>query len=482
MNQRGSSLILGLITSFFLVALLAGLGPLVATALKSTSVDRDISEAQYAAEAGAKRAIVGIVNGRTDWAWSLNNYSNPITDGSTTQFVTSISPVINDGTAPIAGKTYTITSKGIVNSVSRTVQATVTSSGSSEDSLFQKGMYSGNYMNIVSGSVTGDISSDGLITVGNGMRVNGNVFYSGSYPVIKGSAGTLNKVDKKIGLIDVISLMKYTPTMPSFSKPTRALPNTNSDLDGNYYQNSSFSNWNYTYTVASNKSVFIYVDGDYTIGTPINGGGNITIYANGNVTVHGNIQGNTVQIYAEKEIKLSQNTIRGNSITLQSKGNFYISGGSVEANTNGTVNIYSGGKIDAGNGSINGSLVTITATTAPRTIAADLHGTNFNYGMPNNITKFYINGGNVDMASGNIDGISMIVTTGSIDSHGTNSSTMLIAGGDIEAESGSSAGLYANGFIYVHGSRINCSDTIPQTLGLLGEGGSEVVHTITWSQ
>lgn len=482
MNQRGSSMILGLIASLFLATLLAGIGPLVAVALKSTSVDKDIVAAQYAAEAGAKRAIVGITNSRADWAWSLNNFSNAITDGSNAFYVTSISPVINDGVAPVASTTYTITSKGTINGVSKTVKAIVTSSGGpSGSSLFQNGMYSGDDMRIVSGSVTGDISSDGLITVGYGMRVNGNVSYSGSLPVINGSAGTITPVSNKIGLIDVASLMKYTPDMPSFSKPITALPTSNSALDGEYYKNSSFSNWNYTYTVANDKSVFIYVNGDYTIGTPITGGGNITIYATGKVTVHGNIQGNTVQIYAEKDIVLSQNTITGNNITLQSKGNFYISGGSVRANTNGTINIYSGGKLDTGNGSVTGSVVTITATSVSGTTAADLHGANFNYGMSNYITKFYINGGNVDMGSGNIGGISMVVTTGSINLHGTNSSALLIAGGDIEAQSGSSGGLYANGSIYIHGATVNYSNTIPQALSLPGEGGGEVIYTVTWS-
>ncbi|MEN6566482.1 MAG: hypothetical protein ABFC57_09275, partial [Veillonellales bacterium] len=260
-----------------------------------------------------------------------------------------------------------------------------------------------------------------------------------------------------------------------------ALPYANTALSGGYYCSSDFTNWNYYYTVAADKSVFIYVNGDYTIGTPITGGGNITIYATGNITVNGNIVGNNVQIYAGKNITLSQNTITGSDITLQSAGDFYISGGSVTANTKGTINIFSGGKIDAGNGAITGGVVTMIAkslSTDDTITSGGLHGVTINSGQSTYVTKIYCNG-DVNLASGSIGGVSMIVSNGSINLHGITSSATLIADGNIEAQSGSSGGLYANGFIYIHGATVNYANSSMTSLGLTS---GSTTYQVSWSK
>ena len=63
------------------------------------------------------------------------------------------------------------------------------------------------------------------------------------------------------------------------------------------------------------------------------------------------------------------------------------------------------------------------------------------------------------MASGTIGGLSMIVSMGSVNLHGTQSSAIIIANGNIEAASGSSGGLYANGSIYIHGANVTYSSS-----------------------
>lgn len=533
-SQKGSATMLAIFVLVFVATVAAGLLPLVNAQVSLTAKNQDTLAAQYAAEAGIKRAIVGIEQSRTDWAWALNNYINPIMNGTTTTkfyVITSISPAISAGSPPVSGKPYTITSKGTVNGVSKTVTAVVTPSASS---VLQNAVFSQGDMLIVSGSVTGNIASNGLITVWNGMNVNGSVFYSSSKPIINGTVIGTPTQKSSVGILDVASLMHYAPAMPampSFSIPPTLLPSANTALTGSYdyalnptsgayYYGSNFSNWNYTYTVASNQSVFIYVIGDYTIGTPITGGGNITIYATGNITVNGNIVGNNVNIYAGKNITLSQNTITGNNITLHSAGDcsvsggsvaanangtiniysggiltasngsitgnnitlqsasdFYISGSNIIANANGTINIYSGGNFNAGSGSVTGSVVTIIAQGTPS--YQGLYGTAINSGHPTYITKIYINNGNMDMSSGIIGGVSMIVVNGTINLHGTTSSAMLIASGDISAESGSSGGLYTNGSInYIHGANITYS---PSALTTLGITSGNATYKVTWS-
>jgi hypothetical protein len=93
-----------------------------------------------------------------------------------------------------------------------------------------------------------------------------------------------------------------------------------------------------------------------------------------------------------------------------------------------------------GGGSVVGSVVTLKAKTASagKNSSSGLHGVNINVGYPNNKTYIYVNG-DVNMASGTIGGLSMIVSMGSVNLHGTQSSAIIIANGNIEAASGSVA-------------------------------------------
>ena len=492
-NQRGSVLIMGLLVLVVLGGMLAAASPMIVNEVKLNMVNRDMIDAQFTAEAGAKAGIAAVYAKNADWTWlgkpknlttaeANKTYSVEIVDASTNTAISG---------APVSGTTYKITSTGTVNGVSK--KAVVSSLFSNAGGVFNYGAYSSGAMKIVSGSLTGNIASDGLITVGNGVTVNGKVSYTGVTPVIGGSIqGTPTKVSS-IGTLDVNSLMRYTPAMPVFSMSGTVLPNSNLALSGaynyvsnptsgKYYKNSNFSNWSYLYTVAADQSIFIYVNGNYTIGTSITGGGNITIYATGNIETHGNIIGDTVKIYAGGNILLSEKTITGNTIVLQSAGNFNVSGGSVLSPDNGTVDIFSGGKFDIGAGSITGGVVTITATSASSKVdAVNLHGGNINSGKPGYITKIFA-GGDVNLTSLTIGGASMIVATGSMDLHGMTSSAILIANGDIEAASGSAGGLYTNGSINsIHGASITYAPSAAGTLGIGGAGGADVSNLI-WAQ
>lgn len=499
-NRNGSAMVLALLFVTFFMMVAAGVVPFAIAQVKHSSANVDVVEAQYAAEAGAKRAIVGIMQGNTSWGWANNQMHNAVADGtdatkyyyinSITNTVTTNDKTITDNTKPSTTATYTVTSTGYVNGVTRTVKATVTPSGGG-GGVFGNAAFSKASMTIISGSVTGNIAA-GSLYIGNGMKVNGNAAYttltSQTTSDIQSKVSGTATQSNSIGTLDVASLMYYPPTMPTFSvsKAAKALPQYDAALTGSYnydtnpnsgayYYGSDFSNWNYTYTVASGQSVFIYVKGDYIIGKPITGNGDITVYATGNVTVHG-LSGNTVKIYAGKNITLYNNPIVANDVTLQSTGDINISGGGVQSG--GAVNIYAGGVLDMGAGSIVGSVVTMTANGTKTNTAADLHGVKINVGYPNNITRIYVNG-NADMGSGSIGGAAMLVATGTIDLHGTASSAVLIANGDIEAASGSAAGLYTNGSINsIHGATITYSDTI---LSQLGISGGTVTYTIKWS-
>lgn len=525
-NRRGSAAIMAVMILLVLGGLMAAASPMIINEVKMNTVNRDTIEAQYAAEAGAKVGIAAIYAKKTDWSWlGLNNFQPLIPGSSNRKYSVAISPAppsTADGWK--AGDQYIITSKGKVNGAEKTVKVKVTVGGSS--SVVRYASFSNGPMNIVSGSVTGDIASNGLITVGYGMAVDGTVTYSNQKPVINGTAGTVYA--DSIGTLDVASLMKYSaaapamPAMPTLSAvhsygqvlPRPAGGATTVDLTGSYdytsnptsgvyYYDSSLADWwQYTYNVPAGQKVLIYINGDYTVGMPITGSGDITIYvtgqidvhknitgrnvaiytkgdidkiesdatisgtnnvklfSNGNITINGNVTAPSVGVYAQKQVDLYQKTISGDKIDLQSTGDFYISGGNVIANAGGTVDITTYANLDMGGGSVVGSVVTMKAKTASagKNSSSGLHGVNINVGYPTNKTYIYVDG-NVNMASGTIGGLSMIVSMGSVNLHGTQSSAIIIANGNIEAASGSSGGLYANGSIYIHGANVTYSSS-----------------------
>ncbi len=528
-NRRGSVTIMAVMILLVLGGLMAAASPMIINEVKMNTVNRDMIEAQYAAEAGAKVGIAAIYAKKIEWSWlgsgDMDNFQPLIPGSSNKQYSVAISPTppsTADGWK--AGDQYTITSKGKVNGAEKTVKVKVTVGGKS--SVVRYASFSNGPMDIVSGSVTGDIASNGLITVGYGMTVQGTVTYSNQEPVIKGTAGTVYA--DSIGTLDVASLMKYSaaapamPTMPTLSavhsygqllpRPaggtatidlTGAYDYTSNPTSGVYYYDSSLADWwQYTYNVPAGQKVFIYINGDYTVGMPITGSGDITIYvtgkidvnknitgsnvtiyskgdidkiesdstitgsksvklfSNGNIKINGSITAPSVGVYAQQRVYLYQKTISGDKIDLQATGDFYISGGNVIANTGGTVDITTYANLDMGAGSVVGSVVTMKAKTASagKNSSSGLHGVDINKGYPDNKTYIYVNG-DVNMASGTIGGLSMIVSMGSVNLHGTESSAIIIANGDIEAASGSSGGLYANGSIYIHGAKVSYSSS-----------------------
>ena len=59
-------MVLALLFVMFTTLLAAGALPFINSNVRFSAMNADVVEAQYAAEAGAKRAIIGIANSRTD--------------------------------------------------------------------------------------------------------------------------------------------------------------------------------------------------------------------------------------------------------------------------------------------------------------------------------------------------------------------------------------------------------------------------------
>lgn len=383
-KRNGSALLLGVMVMMFSIIIISGIMPLVNTQVLNSAVNSNLVEAQYAAEAGAKRAIVGIMKSRTDWTWSLNNTSNPLADGTAGKkyYITSISPSISNGSKPVSGTTYTVTSNGYVNGVSKKVVAVVKSKSGG---IFSYALASNGTITISSNShITGDVYSNGLIdTNGSGEMITGKVYYSGTTPTIEKasnvSGGTPEKVATAVTL-DTTTLwptitkagsdLSTTWTQGQWGNHTYALSDlVSNSTQSDYYYNSSYNLNGHSYTIASGTSVIIYVAGDFTLmsGSSITGG-NLIIYATGNVNFNGGaVSNDSIKVYAGGTINLSSNSsIVNNYGLLFAKGDVNLNGGSAINSI-----VVSGGTVNANSGS---TVAGIYAKTA-----AKMNGTTVTY-------------------------------------------------------------------------------------------------------
>ena len=128
-NQRGSASVIALCLVLVLTIMSAGVAFMMNTEGRLATENKDLIEAKYAAESGAKRAIIEfekINDSKTpDWTWlnkdkafidniGTKKYKVIIYEkGDTTK--TNVTPVTT------ASKTYTIQATGMVNGVSKTM-------------------------------------------------------------------------------------------------------------------------------------------------------------------------------------------------------------------------------------------------------------------------------------------------------------------------------------------------------------------------
>lgn len=453
-NQKGSAMLLALLFIVFLGIILSGLMPVVNTQLLNATNNNDALEAQYAAEAGAKRAIVGIQNGRTDWAWAISDVHNVFADGETKKYyyTTSIDPPIMDKTAPVASVSqYTITSHGYVGNAHRKVVVIVRRTGASGPLAYAT--FSRNNMTVNSPQINGDIYSNGHITINSHTKdtVTGTAYCAeNNYTIYAQQAvGQGFKTPDKIINLDINSFMIPIPTITKSGKDLQAITNNkagNFSLSkGSYFYNGDYGMYNQSYNI-DGGNVTIYVDGNFYIGKPITGG-NITIYATGSII---------------------------------------FNSGSVQASPGGSVNIYANNTVILNsNSSIVGDAVTVIANNQSNSYnAIEFNSGSINKTLSNSISKIYANG-NVPLNNTSViagQGTGMLVSTGKISLNGgTAENTIFIANGNVDANNGSKvAGIYSNGTIAMNGATITYNNKAIQDLAI--NSGSPGFEVESWNR
>lgn len=272
-STRGYVSIFGIFVMLVSMAFLAAVVPYAREALYMNTKNRDSVEAQYAAEAGAKRAIVWMNEGYTDWDW-LNKptpfYGNDPAIASYTVSITA-GPAIPGGSAAGEG-TYTIESIGKVNNVTRKIEVEV---------YLAAGNGSGN-----GGEYAADFLaySKGNMSFGQNAIINGVVDSTGSISGVPTDKIVRNQ-NVKFPQIDIAG---YAITAANIRAPYDG-----ERMAGTYY-----------------------IDGDWLLDNNMTFYGDAIIYINGNVL--GRKAGNKVTFAAGSAVML---VVKGD-ISLKNKIEF----------------------------------------------------------------------------------------------------------------------------------------------------------------
>lgn len=128
-GQQGSITALSLAFMVVLAISLAGVFPYVSSLTKTSATDQQRLQAQYAAEAGAKRAIASFSKlARTgvasDWAWVgvKNSVSTDGTQGTYTVTIKDANKNNFTPSGPVPDQNYTVTSIGEFKTATQTAK------------------------------------------------------------------------------------------------------------------------------------------------------------------------------------------------------------------------------------------------------------------------------------------------------------------------------------------------------------------------
>ena len=172
--QRGSVSVLAVMAILFFVVVIAAIMPMTNTEMKFAAANRNDTEARYAAEAGAKRAIAEMLAEQTSWGWLEDTKGatekqafisdKPVNDFYYSVFIETVAstPVPLTG-KPVIGQKYKIISTGYVNGSKKVVSVIykMNAAGSIPKSAIH---VTGNLSAQQSLQVTGDIVAGRNIT------------------------------------------------------------------------------------------------------------------------------------------------------------------------------------------------------------------------------------------------------------------------------------------------------------------------------
>ena len=337
-NQQGSVTAISLIAVTFFIIVLAGSMIYSQNEVNNTTKARDLSQAQFLAEAGIKRAINNFnLNEHGVWSW-VDNITVPTNWQTATtypaeQFHVKIS-LASDTTnqaivpsTPPANTTYLVTATGRCNGIQKTMSALVSVNlgGSNGNSpMFKYGIFS-------SGNITLYGIDDIIANLGaNGSWSDTTAKVNGDYDITSTSATNTTKwkqLDKTISwpFVDFSQaastynnpnrpiltktdssgntiVVNNMTDMLAASKSTQTLEGRTIIIDGNLYIDDNAMKGLNSLQL---KNVNIFVNGEFGINTTkqINVTSDCLIVAKDRIFLHGNNIGGAMYVgYSDIEI------------------------------------------------------------------------------------------------------------------------------------------------------------------------------------
>ncbi len=490
-NQRGSAAVIGIMAMLFMTIVIGGLLPMVSAEMGSTRMNQGVVEAQYVAEAGAKRALVGFSQSRTDWAWANGTTRNNFQDGTSKAYIVTINPPVVDGVAPASGH-YTITSTGFVGDVRKTVSIGIQmtagggSNANASGEIFGKyAVFANEKFDIYGGSNPVPAVEGGIGLKGSSVRVDmgQNILASiidtvnkPSYmyypnPKAPNPWYILRKLDE-IGTLTIT--MPTFKNIPADANKFPTLPVTNSG--GSEYWNGAFTFTQPSYYFGKSYTLSGTTKLTMTNNTPVN------LYINGDLhlTTNASIIGDsTLNIYVKGNVLVDNSS----SIVVSNSSN------------NAQLNIYAGGTVkftssDTSSSFVQSDNIMIYAgSTADQAVLFD-NKFIINKSLPKGITKIYTDGGlkfTNDFAMGGAAAMVLTKKQIVVDNNVNASNTVFISNSGDSTLSGprvKTAGFYTNGGLYIkESSAVQYNSSVMAALGLAGGGGGKAkVDLDKWSK
>ena len=394
-DSRGSASVLAIGVMLLLAIFMSGILPMITQEVRAGRVNRDVVEAQYAAESGAKRALIAMTTASTDWSW-LNTDKSFTTESTKTynvKFSTSTSVCAatsecssyttpTDGSAASSG-CYCIQSVGKVNGVSKTVAVStkITAAGM-PDALTSIVFGNANIVMNNSAKINGSAGTNGYISMSGSSAITGTATYNKN----SSTTSTFTTVGSTNAVTTTLSVPTFSVAFPTPTAPTApTVPSSTSSWDslvgtwqvtksvaaGNYSTSGSFSSGQSTITAAASTN--LYVNGGLSLyqstwtlgntallyarsgGLSLSGSSNMTlgssseIYATGFFDIDTSLSmGANSTLYAGTGMQLEANS----TLTLPGAATVYLannSSGSVSSNTlitgnNSTLNLGTAGQ------------------------------------------------------------------------------------------------------------------------------------------
>ena len=321
-NHRGSVTIMAIGVMMFLGIILSGVLPMITQEVRSGVMNRDVVEAQYAAEAGAKRALVEFekINKSLTPDWTWMNLSRPFIANAAEKSYHVITYLQSDlskqHVTPVtnASNTYVVQSTGRVNGAEKQVNVVVTVTAG-----------------VSSPPVSPVFPADTAIYAGGNVDFNNNGVVNNASTVAGGNnADAYNLGGTNAG--NPYQKIQYkTLTLPQYSASSfpsaKSIPaGSNPDLNGQYVVN---GNWNIGNNTNFSGDATIFVTGNIVLPQNFNFNGKFLIIAAGNIdgdNSNNNNFGKAIllaygNIAFKNNLNLNGTMMAGGNVTLKNNAN-----------------------------------------------------------------------------------------------------------------------------------------------------------------